>query len=243
MSCTHKFYRHSAHMDGANALLPKWKIKTLIIGTFNPENTWHDENTAKYYYGRSANYFWDILPFFAEKTNISKEDVASQLNFLKTTEIGLTDILISVNDADIKNETHRARIKSVKDKELEQFESFTWNSDNIVNYINANNITSVYFTYLGDWKRKKPKPNTFEEQTRKIEEACNLKGIKSFRLHTPSGQGLGKGSPRENVLIDRWYSQNGANLFPFLSKNFNLSNFPIHYSDKLSPEEFAKYFK
>jgi len=65
MACTHKFYGHHAHLAGKNGLLPKWKAKTLIIGSFNPEQSWHPTNSAEYYYGRVRNYFWKVLPRFA----------------------------------------------------------------------------------------------------------------------------------------------------------------------------------
>ena len=38
MGCFHKFYGHEFHQEGQRGLLPNWNAKTLIIGTFNPNN-------------------------------------------------------------------------------------------------------------------------------------------------------------------------------------------------------------
>ena len=242
MACIHKFYKHQEHLSEEQALLPNWPVKTLIIGTFNPENVWHSGNQARYFYGRDANHLWTVLPRFAGETSILNNDVTHQIGFLKRHEIGLTDILISIDDAEIGDEVHKARIQTVKDKEVELFSRFTWNTNAIINYIIDSEIKAVYFTYLGDKKRKTVRDNSFEEQTRKVETACAKMKIFSSRLHTPSAQGLGEGSPRENVLIHRWYNENGADRFPFLDKNFDLDNFPITSKHGLTDEQINEFF-
>ena len=72
---------------------------------------------------------------------------------------------------------------------------------------------------------RNPNLNTFEKQTRLIEQYCQEKKIFTSRLFTPSGQGLRTGSPRINKLINKWYNENGANRFPFLSNQFNINNY------------------
>lgn len=229
MACKHKFFGHQSHLQGINGLLPNWNVKTLIIGTFNPEEEWHPTNTANYYYGRDTSLFWDVLPRFACINDVDRQDIDGQIDFLKDRQIGITDILISIDDASLDNDEDVLSIQTVKDDLIEQFGKFTWNTMNIIEYIKQNNIEAVYFTKLGDLKRKKAKPNSFEEQIRKIEQLCNDTGIYVNRLHTPSGQGLRSGKPRVNVLINRWYHMNGGHLFPFISKDFDIRNFPISY--------------
>jgi hypothetical protein len=58
-----------------------------------------------------------------------------------------------------------------------------------------------------------------------IEQHCLNKNpaIPTHRLHTPSGQALGVGAPRENVLTYRWFGQ-GLN---FINNNFNPNAFPF----------------
>ncbi|WP_448104614.1 hypothetical protein [Pedobacter panaciterrae] len=244
MACTHKFFGHRSHLQGVSGLLPNWEVKTLIIGTFNPELKWHEGNKAEYYYGRTANYFWSILPCFAGLKAIAHNDVNTQLTFLQQNQIGVTDLLISIDDADSAEPSHKDRIVTVLDKEIERFHDFTWNTDPIIDFIRDHQIEAVYFTKLGDSKVVKPKENTFEFQMRKIEAACAsiIPQVDTFRLHTPSGQGLGAGSPRSNVLMHRWYNSNGGAQFPFINKQFNINDFPIHYKEATDAEMIAKYF-
>ncbi|HMI01145.1 MAG TPA: hypothetical protein VK541_01610 [Pedobacter sp.] len=146
MSCKHKFFGHPFHLEGISGLIPNWKVRTLIVGTFNPEPAWHPANAANYYYGRATNYFWEVLPRFAGISSVSRQDLVAQLNFLKINEIGVTDLLISIDDADLSNMDHVERIRTVLDSEIELFNQFTWNTEPIVEFILKNNIEAVYFT-------------------------------------------------------------------------------------------------
>ena len=227
MSCIHKFYGHEFHQNGDLALFSSWKAKTLIIGTFNPANNFHPQNTALYFYGRNSNLFWDILPLFAGELPIDKSSPQSQKLFLEKKQIALTDLLISIDDAQLSNSEHIRRIKTVKDKEIEKFNVFKWNTQNIKIYIETYKIESVYFTFLSNPSVENPAVNTFENQTRLIEQFCRDKKIFTSRLYTPSGQGLRSGIPRKNKLINKWYNENGANRFPFLSSQFDINNYPF----------------
>jgi hypothetical protein len=225
MSCTHKFFGHDFHQRGEKGLLPNWNAKTLIIGTFNPNNNFYEQNSASYFYGRKRNYFWDILPLFAGEPAIDKSNSLFQKCFLENKKIAITDLLISINDAELNNTEHIRRIKSVKDKEIEKFHSFNWNTEFIKNYIEINKVEAVYFTYLSNPSASNQLINTFEFQTRLIESYCQEIGVFTSRLFTPSGQGLRNGTPRKNKLINKWYNENQADRFPFLSNQFNIQNY------------------
>lgn len=227
MSCIHKFYGHEFHQNGEFGLLPTWNAKTLIIGTFNPANNFHPQNTALYFYGRNRNYFWDILPLFAGELPVDKTSPQSQKLFLEKKQIALTDLLISIDDAQLSNSEHIRRIKTVKDKEIEKFHVFNWNTQKIKNYIETYKIEAVYFTFLSNQSKANTSLNAFEHQTRLIEAFCINKNIFTSRLFTPSGQGLGSGIPRKNKLICKWYHENGANRFPFLNNQFDINNYPF----------------
>ncbi|WP_295712876.1 hypothetical protein [Mucilaginibacter sp.] len=202
-------------MAGENGLLPTWEADTLIIGTFNPCNDWVINNQANYFYGRSQ-YFWKAIPQFACYDEIDNLDVVAQFDFLKKNRIALTDLLISINDVDVENEDHRNWIGSYLDNELNNFPDITWNTSNIIEYIIRNKIKAVYFTRLGN-------NAPFGEQITIIENYCNVNGLINFRLHTPTGLGLGAGAPRRNKLIHRWYEQ-GGNQFPFLCPDFDIND-------------------
>lgn len=227
MSCTHKFFGHPAHLAGEQGLLPSWKAQTLMIGTFKPESRWQPTDTAQYYYGKTRNYFWKILPNFTGKPAIPHYDVAAQIEFLKEHHIGVTDLLIRINDAYITIPEHRRRITTILDHEIERFSEFDWNTPYIQQYLKDNEVKAVYFTKLGYAAQLNVKPNTFEAQIRAIEQTCNELNIPNFRLHNPAGIALGQGSPKTHHLIQRWYQHNGADQFPFLSEDFSLANFQI----------------
>ena len=76
-------------------------------------------------------------------------------------KIALTDLLISINDANVENQIHINRIKTVKDIDIELFNDFTWNTDNIKEFIVKNNIQQVYFTFLSNINKQNILFNTF----------------------------------------------------------------------------------
>lgn len=230
MPCQHKFFQHANHLPNNDGLLPNWEIRSMIIGTFNPEEIWVPENDALYFYGRSA-YFWTVLPRFAlpsiPNPAIENINVVDQFNFLQRFNIGLTDLLIRIEDADIANPHHVEQIRTYKDADIETFNQFEWNTENILHYIETQHIEAVYFTKLGNPNAANPGQNTFEFQMRVIEQCCHLEGIVCHRLHTPTGQGLGIGTPRVNRLTHKWF-EDGGNTFPFILQDFNLGEYPFH---------------
>jgi hypothetical protein len=211
MACYHKFY----NINDLNGLLPTWKCRTLIIGTFNPENKFHPQNSANFFYQRSKNYFWDIFPKLSDQESIEKNDTKAQIDHLKTFEIGITDLLLSIEDADIFNREHLTRISTVLDTDIERFESLNWNTGNIIDFLNSSKIEAVFFTKLGDANTVNVGINTFEYQMRLIENHCQSNNIFSARLHTPTGMGLGRGK-RIPTLLDRWIYSNGADKKYFI---------------------------
>ena len=207
MPCSHKF------IDEENELLPQWNSSTLIIGTFNPQNEFCPNNVAGFYYQRPRNYFWRVLPLIAGENSIENNNTAEQLDFLHKHKIGITDILVSINDAEENNEEHINLISTVKDNDIELFNEFTWNTQNIIQYIIENNCSHIYFTRLGN-PDAMVNFNSFEHQMRIIEDYCNENNIYTNRLHSPTGMGLGPG-PRIPTLLNRWIAHNGADQMPF----------------------------
>ncbi|MBK8329294.1 MAG: hypothetical protein IPL09_07455 [Bacteroidetes bacterium] len=200
MPCTHKFYRHPFHKNGEYGLFPNWKYKTLIIGTFNPEDTWMATNSALYFYGRPRNYFGKVLPCFTVANPnpdpaINRLNINAQRTFLKSNAIGITDLLIRIIDADITRTDHRQWINSFKDADLQRFTIFEWNTERIIEQVQEEQVTHVYFTRLGT-PNANVAINSFEHQMRIIEKYCNENNIINERLYTPSAQGL-PGVPRK----------------------------------------------
>ncbi|MBD3749955.1 MAG: hypothetical protein IE931_10700 [Sphingobacteriales bacterium] len=221
MPCTHKFFSDPNHLPNENGLIPKLEIETLFIGTFNPSQEWNPTNNAVYFYGRRRNYFWRLLSeFTCNQIEIDKSDYQSLIEFLQHFKIGLTDIIIRINDADLNNNIHIDRIKKFRDADLETFNKIDFNTNQIIAQLKLRKIKQVFITRSGIYT------GSIEQQFHIIETFCNTNNILFKRLHTPSGQGLGVGTPRFNKLINKWYEQ-GADQFQFLCSNFNINNYPF----------------
>jgi G:T/U-mismatch repair DNA glycosylase len=79
----HRFQSHSIHPD----------TETLIVGTFNPEA---EANEADFFYGRSRNFLWRLLP-----TALGSEDLKGRLkeekiNFIRQHRIDFVDLIAQV---------------------------------------------------------------------------------------------------------------------------------------------------
>jgi hypothetical protein len=221
MSCLHKFLNDQNHLNKENCLIPNWEIETLFIGTFNPSKEWNLNNEAVYFYGRNKNYFWSLLKeFTCNQIQIDRNNYQSLIDFLQYFKIGLTDIIIKINDADLTNNIHVERIKRFRDVDLDLFNNIDFNTDQILNQLKLNKIKQVFITRSGIY------PGNIEYNFSIIENFCNENNILFKRLHTPSGQGLGKGTPRFNKLINAWYLQ-GGHEFKFLCENFGINNYPF----------------
>lgn len=211
--CNHRFL--DFHKNG---LFPDWNVKYLFIGTFNPE--WNNENNnADYFYGRS-NYFWSILPTFFHQESLKDSGVNDKIKFSKNEGIGFTDIIKGIKDLDRNNKEHVEKVLSFKDNELITFGSkLIFNTAEIKEYIIKNpSLEKIYFTLLGQ------NLGLISQSMLDIENYSkkNRPDIHLYRLHTHTGQGLKRGKPRENKLINFWYHQGLKHLNP----EFDLKEFP-----------------
>jgi hypothetical protein len=179
MACRHKFesYLNLERLD--------FTPSTLIVGTFNP--SWPESNKAEWFYGRTHdekgnqnNNFWDVLPrVYGEKSliNLMPEDWKC---FCKRNNIAITDLIISIEDANKSNPQHEKFISTYSDKAIAtKFKKQT--PVNIVDLLTSNpSIRNVYLTRgtgNGLWN-KLWKP---------VVKYCNQNGITSNTLLTPSG--------------------------------------------------------
>lgn len=83
--------------------------ETLILGSFNPYNTFSEEKNADYYYGRQTNHLWKIIASLLEKetdyffNNIDRKyEVMYKYKFCFMDVIDSIDI--SANENEILNE-------------------------------------------------------------------------------------------------------------------------------------------
>jgi G:T/U-mismatch repair DNA glycosylase len=64
--------------------------ETLIIGTFNPETA---ANDADFFYGRSRNYLWRLLPTAYGELDLKGASNREKSDFIRKYKIDLTDLI------------------------------------------------------------------------------------------------------------------------------------------------------
>lgn len=139
MACLHKFHQY-LNLDNLN-----FEPTTLMVGTFNPG--WDGiNNNAGWFYGRTRNnYFWDVLPRIYENINLRNGNHLDWKAFCVRNQIAVTDLLASIDDADVNNPLHVAAISNYKDSDIANtFHHYT--PVNIVNILN--NYPSIRNVYL-----------------------------------------------------------------------------------------------
>lgn len=172
MACRHKFYEY---LTCTNI---NYKPRILIVGTFNPE--WPTDNYADWFYGRTKNnYFWEVLPRMYNENSLRNSDQSSWKQFCIQKNIAITDLISSINDADIENPIHQNVISNFKDTEF----SKTFNDFQMTNVIeilqNIPTIEKVYFT-------RNSGLSLFDNQINEIKLYCLNNQIYFSHLLTPS---------------------------------------------------------
>jgi hypothetical protein len=161
MSCEHKF------LNDLELAYSDWEIRTLFIGTFNPN--WNScSNESNWFYGRTKrNAFWCILPTIHEGQSLINGNKQDWINFCKRNRIGITDIITSISDANEDNPIHRNYICKFKDDKLENFDINITNVPQILDrYVNIKQVCITrqtlsefwedIFTELFIWKNEHP---------------------------------------------------------------------------------------
>lgn len=90
----HKFISHQIDPN----------TETLIIGTFNPDI---EVNKAEFFYGRSKNYLWTLLPIALGDDNLKEKTKPEKIAFIKKHKIDFIDLIseIKVQDNEKLNYT------------------------------------------------------------------------------------------------------------------------------------------
>jgi len=76
----HRFLNHIINPD----------TETLIIGTFNPDTP---GNSAEFFYGRTRNYLWRLLPTAFGEDDLKGATKTEKLEFIKKFNIDLIDLI------------------------------------------------------------------------------------------------------------------------------------------------------
>ena len=159
MKIKHRFTNHQ--------LNPATEI--LIIGTFNPET---DKNPADFFYGRSRNHLWQLLPVSFGLPNLKGKSKEEKNNFLKKMKIDFIDIVGEI-EVDEGAETN------YKDGFID--DKITMHHDVIKQMKKLKNLNKVCFTRktFGDI------PN-MKKEIKKIEAYCKEHKIFFQYLVTPA---------------------------------------------------------
>lgn len=138
------------HFINEDFYLPKWEVKHLFIGTFNPSGG----ETVPYYYGRKRNKFWKLL---SEVFNTELEPkTESFFDNIKKHKIGCIDLINSVTfeekyKEDILGKGYKDSVLFKKNIEK------SYNTSEILKFISENDLTQVYFTNSGSSLNKEQK--------------------------------------------------------------------------------------
>jgi G:T/U-mismatch repair DNA glycosylase len=79
----HKFKKHSINPN----------TETLIIGSFNPKA---EENSADFFYGRSRNFLWRLLPAAFSVETLKGSKKKDKLAFITSHKVDFIDLIKSV---------------------------------------------------------------------------------------------------------------------------------------------------
>ncbi len=139
MPCDHKFkdYLNLDRLDFAP--------KTLIVGTFIP--AWPAESAGEWFYGKTNyNCFWDVLPRLYGEPSLINATPAEWKQFCRDKQIALTDLMSSIDDADVDNPEHPKILAGAADKAIVyNFDDFAF--VNIVQLLKQHpSIKNVYLT-------------------------------------------------------------------------------------------------
>jgi hypothetical protein len=202
MSCNHKF------QNELNLELIDYEPTTLIVGTFNPELP--TGNPAEWFFGRTtSNYFWNILPRLYGEASLINATADDWKQFCRNKQIAITDLISSIDDAQLDNKRHYRALAGFSDDAIEyNFDDFSF--VNITRILQQQpTIKNVYFTRgITDafWRHLWNPAMQY----------CNRNGLHERRLLTPTDgvsyqyetyndEHPGKLIPRiEDYILVRW---------------------------------------
>lgn len=145
MACKHKFF-NELNLNGLS-----YEPTTLIVGTFNP--SWPEKNNANWFYGRTHdkngkqnNNFWDVLPRIYGESSLITAGPDEWKKFCEMNKIAITDLISSIEDADMTSLQDLKILGSYSDNEIaKKFKQHEF--VNIVDLLNKHKtIQNVYLT-------------------------------------------------------------------------------------------------
>ena len=79
------------------------ETEILILGTFNPDT---EKNEADFFYGRSRNFLWKLLPTAFQKPDLKKASKQEKLSFIEQVKIDFIDLIAEIEVEDGQEENY-----------------------------------------------------------------------------------------------------------------------------------------
>jgi len=144
-------------------------IEKLILGTFNPLTP---ENKADFFYGRSHNFLWNLLPQVFGNLKLKNTEKEERIEFIKKNKIGFLDLIAEVQVDDGHEKNYADDYIDAKVTKWHDFESFLKTHKD---------LKKVFFTR----KTFKGIPN-IANQIEYIKTICSNNKIEFYLLPTPA---------------------------------------------------------
>ena len=172
----HKFENHEISKE----------TKILILGTFHPDII----NEADFFYGRTRNYLWRILPLSMYDNDLKGMQLEQKFEFMNKFNIDFIDIIEEINVPIAEEDNY-------KDAFIDNL-VVAW-KDVINEIVNLKKLEAVYFTrktFIGI-------PN-IENEISKIRNFCVKNCIRFYMLETPARYcNQRKIDSWRNIIVDK----------------------------------------
>jgi hypothetical protein len=172
MPCQNKF-QHKLNLEHLD-----YEPESLIVGTFNPDIG--ELNKAEWFYGRTENTcLWNVLPRLYGEESLITGTTDDWEQFCRRNRIAFTDIISSIDDADLNNKEQARALAGFSDRAIEyKFEDFTFvnilqilkSRPTIKNVYLTRGVTEAFWRHL--WNP--------------VMQYCNKNGFHERRLVSPS---------------------------------------------------------
>jgi G:T/U-mismatch repair DNA glycosylase len=176
--------------------LPSWKVKTLVLGTFNP----NCGQTTDYFYGRNQNNFWRTIE------NIKgldygwfQDNYMRKLKCMSENEFGCADIIKSILKSDVVDKKEICG-SGYSDQILFTAKKckVTYNFDEIKSFILNTDVKNVIHTW-----GKRDSPSEFKKHIKDFKTFCDQNSI-FYIDDCPSPSGRLRSNNHKNNLF-RFY--------------------------------------
>ena len=155
----HKFLNHTINPN----------TETLIIGSFNPEA---EGNNVDFFYGRSRNFLWRLLPTALGLDSLKGALKENKLSFIETHKVDFIDLIKSANVEDGEEANY---LDNYIDSKVEEW------SDVLSEIKALKNLKRVCFT-----RKTFGRVPNMEKKIQEIQKYCDSSNIHFQCMSTPA---------------------------------------------------------